>query len=397
MVDFALNEKQRALQELAREFADAVVRPTIKEREAIADPARRFPWDIVRAGSELGLRTLAVPEEHGGPGADHLTLCVVGEELAKADLGVAVIFDQTWKFTTMLYALCTPEQLQRHMRPFLVDHEFLLALGGTEPEAGSDTWLPYDAPGAGAQTFAEKHGDHYILNGRKHFISTTPEARLYVILARTDREKRYSEGGLSAFLVPKGTPGMTFGRIHEKIGQRLINNGEIFLDNCRIHRDDLLVGEGQFHPALLRVMRGSNLEAAATTLGVGQAAYEAALAYAKRRVQGGQPIIEHQAIAFMLADMLTRLETARLLIWKAAWSIDHGEPPDYKLPKLAKVYASEAAVHVAIRAMEIHGGSGIMKDLPLEKYLRDAVTFLHSDGANQVQLAAVQRMLIQDD
>ncbi|MCC7106921.1 MAG: acyl-CoA dehydrogenase family protein [Chloroflexi bacterium] len=395
MVEFALNENQLALKELAREFADEHIRPTAKEREYIADPRERFPWDIVRAGSELGIRTLAVPEAYGGPGADHLSLCVVGEELAKADLGVAVIFDQTWKFTTMLYAMCTPDQIQRHLSTFMTDPEYLLALGATEPEAGSDTWMPYDEPGAGITTFAQKDGDSFVLNGKKHFISTTPEAKLYAIVARTDRTARYSEGALSAFLIPKGHPGLNFGIIHEKIGQRLTNNGEIYLENCRVHKDDILVGEGQFHQALLRVMRGSNTEAAATTLGVGQAAYEAALAYAKQRVQGGKPIIEHQAIGFMLAEMLMRLEAARLLIWKSAWSLDHEDPPDLKLPKIAKIFASEVAVQVAIKAIEIHGGAGIMRNLPMEKYLRDAVTFLHSDGANQIMLAAVQKMLIQ--
>ncbi|MCC7106592.1 MAG: acyl-CoA/acyl-ACP dehydrogenase [Chloroflexi bacterium] len=393
MIDFTLTEEQQALQLAAREFAEQEIKPISKARESIPDPWERFPWDLLEKGSKLGFRTLAVPREFGGGGANTFDECLMNEEFAAADLGVATIFDQASRLFHQMFRFFTSEQRDTFLIPLLSDHRALLAIGGTEPQAGSDTWLPYDEPGAGAQAFAERRGDTYLLNAHKTFISLGPVARLYLILARTDRQKRYSEGGLSAFIVPRDTPGFSIGTIWEKTGQHLILNADLLCENVVLPVGNRVLEEGAYFPALQRFMRGGNAEAAALCLGIGRAAYEAAASYARQRVQGGKPIIEHQAIGMMLADMATRIETARLLTWKAAWAADNMEPFDFRLPSMSKVYASEAAFDVSRMAMEIHGGSGIMKNLPIEKYLRDASTMLHSDGTNQVHRLRVARRI----
>ncbi|MCC7103572.1 MAG: acyl-CoA/acyl-ACP dehydrogenase [Chloroflexi bacterium] len=384
-MDFNLSEEQLALQMAAREFVDQEIKPTILEREKVPDPRERFPWDIIEKGSQLGFRTLSAPVEFGGGGASVFEECLVGEELGAGDLGIATIFDQASRLFRQFYRFSTPIQREKYLNPLIGDHRALLSIAGTEPEVGSDTWLPYDEPGAGAQTFAERRGDTYVINGHKRFISITNEAALYCVIARTDRVKRYSEGGLSAFLVPRGTPGITIGPIWDKIGQRMSNNADLILDNVVVPADTLILEEGGYLPALQRFFRGGNTEVASLCLGVGRAAYEEAVRYAKQRVQGGRPIIDHQMIGAMLADMATRLEAARTLVWRAAWAADEMEPFDARLPGMAKLFTTEAVFEVCRLAMEVHGGSGIMKNLPLEKYLRDASTRLHADGTNQIQ------------
>jgi acyl-CoA dehydrogenase len=394
MVDFTLTEEQEALKELARDFVERFVKPTAQERERIPDPRERFPWDLVEEGSRLGLRTLAAPRQYGGGGADCRSLCIVGEELAVGDLGVAVIFDQTWKFTRNLIHLTDEDQKQRFLVPFVQDHRYLLASALTEPSGGTDKFLPHNTPEANIQTTAVRDGDEYVINGVKHFISTGSEAKLYIVNTSNHRTKVIKQS-MTALLVPAGTPGFRIGRIHNKIGQRLMNNAELIFENCRVPVANRLGPEGEYFKYRYLVVRESNAEAAATTIGVARAAYEASLSWARQRIQGGKPIIEHQLVGAMLADMLTKITVSRMIIWRAAMEVHH-EPYDPKLPWMAKMFASEAAFEVCRMAMEIHGGYGIMDDLPIEKYLRDASTFLHSDGTNQLERLRIQNALIDE-
>ncbi|MEE9256504.1 MAG: acyl-CoA dehydrogenase family protein [bacterium] len=381
-MDFNLTEQQIALQNLAREFAEKKIRPIAQERDRIADPAARFPWEVVEEGSRLGLRTLALPEEMGGAGADVLTLCLVGEELAWGDLGVAVTFDQTWKISHLLERLASDEQRARYLPAFLEDHRFHLAIAMTEPDAGSDNIIPYDSPEAGVRTTAVKDGDEWVVNGMKHFISNGGIAKLYFLALRTDTSKGVREG-LTYFIATPDMAGFSIGRVHEKMGQRLSQNAELIFENCRIPEANRASGVGQAMAERRKFVRGSNIEAAATVLGAARAAYEDALEYAKNRVQGGRPIIEHQAVGFMLSDCFAELEASRRLLHYAAWTAGQEGLYDPKMGFMTKAFVSEAAFRIATRALEVWGGMGYMTEAPMEKYLRDVTSFLHSDGTNQ--------------
>ncbi len=381
-MDFTLTENQRALQQLAHEFAESEIRPVAHELDRVADPHERFPWDVVEKASRLGLRTLALPEEMGGAGADILTLCLVGEELAWGDLGVAVVFDQTWKISHLLERLANEEQRARHLPAFLEDHRFHLAVAMTEPSGGSDNVIPYDSPDAGVRTTAVREGDEWVVNGMKQFISNGGIAKLYFVVLRTDTSVGVTQG-LTYFMMTPDMEGFSIGRIHDKMGQRLCQNAELIFENCRVPDAERVTAVGGAHEARKTFVRGSNIEAAATVLGTARAAYEEALEYARNRVQGGKPNIEHQAVGFMLADCFVEYEAARRLLHYAAWTAGQPDLYDPKMGFLTKTFVSETAYRIATRALEVWGGMGYMTEAPMEKYLRDATSFLHSDGTNQ--------------
>jgi acyl-CoA dehydrogenase len=328
---------------------------------------------------------MGVPKKFGGAGVDILTLCLVGEELAVGDLGFAVIMDQCWKMANLFGDAMNAEQQQRFIPKFVADPEATTAIAITEPGAGSDHQGYYDSPDIDFQTTAVRDGDHYVLNGTKRYVSNGSMAKLYFVVARTDKSKTLREGG-AIFIVPSDTPGFRVGFFHEKSSQRLATNGTFHFENCRVPAGNMLGGEGMLGKLRSEYMWGSKAEAAATALGVGRAAYEYALDYAKKRKQGGKPIAELQAVAMMLATMTMKLDAARLQIWKAAWLADRQHPDARPLGLLAKVNASETAFECCKLAGEVLGGASIMHDHPVEKYLRDAASFLHSDGTNQLCL-----------
>ncbi|MBI3129449.1 MAG: acyl-CoA dehydrogenase family protein [Candidatus Tectomicrobia bacterium] len=381
-MDFSLTEEQLALQRLAHEFAEREIRPVAKVLDQTKDPHKRFPWDILEKGSRAGLRTLALPEAMGGAGADVLTLCLVGEELAWGDLGVAVTFDQTWKITHLLERLTNEEQRARYLPRFLEDHRFHLAVAMTEPSGGTDNILPFDSPSAGVRTTAVRNGNDWVVNGTKHFISNGGIAKLYFLAARTDPSKGVSEG-LTYFIVTPDMAGFSIGAIHDKMGQRLSLNAELIFQNCRVPDANRVTAVNEAMKARRRFVRGSNIEAAATVLGTARAAYEDALEYARNRVQGGKPIIEHQAVGFMLCDCFAEYEASRRLLHYAAWTAGQDSLYDPKMGFMTKCFVSEASFRIATRALEVWGGMGYMTEAPMEKYLRDVTSFLHSDGTNQ--------------
>ena len=384
-MDFTLTEEQQRWRAVARDFAEKVIRPDVLRRDRLPTAAERIPWDWIRQADAQGLRTLAVPKSWGGAGADIVSLCLAGEELAAGDLGFAVIIDQCWKMAHILGEAMTPEQQKRFIPRFVADPEATLAIGFTEEGAGSDHQGYYDSPDIDYRTTAVRDGDGYVLNGAKRYVSNGCMAKLYFIIARTDTSRSLRDGG-SVFAVPSDTPGFRAGFFHEKGSQRLATNGTFYLENCRVPAGNLLGGEGLMSRLRADYMWGSKAEAAATALGVGRAAYEYALAYAKRRVQGGKPIVEQQAVAMLLAQMAMKLDAARTQIWKAAWLADRRRPEARVLGLLAKVNASETAFEACKLAGEVLGGASIMHEHPVEKYLRDASSFLHSDGTNQLCL-----------
>lgn len=384
-MDFTLNADQQRWRDLARAFTEQHIKPDVIRRDRLPTAAERIPWDWIREADKQGIRTMGVPKKFGGGGVDIVTLCLVGEELAVGDLGFAVIMDQCWKMAHLFSDGMNAEQQERFIPKFVADPEATTAIGITEPGAGSDHQGYYDSPDIDFQTTAVREGNNYVLNGTKRYVSNGSMAKLYFVVARTDKTKTLRDGG-AIFIVPSDTPGFRAGFFHEKSSQRLATNGTFHFENCRVPAANMLGGEGMLGRLRSEYMWGSKAEAAATALGVGRAAYEYALDYAKNRKQGGKPIVELQPVAMMLGTMAMKIDAARLQIWKAAWLADRKQPEARPLGLLAKVNASETAFECCKLAGEILGGASIMHEHPVEKYLRDASSFLHSDGTNQLCL-----------
>lgn len=384
-MDFSLTSTQIAVRDTVRKFVKQEVRPVALERDRIPRPEDAYPWDLVRKASRLGLRTLALPRELGGGGADFLTLLIVCEELAYGDLGLAESFDTTLSWSSVMSTLMNEEQQRRFIPPFLQDDTFMLAQGLTEPHSGSDNILPNEDPEAGVSTTARREGAGWILNGSKSFISNGNTAKLIFITARTDPGKDVVEG-CTLFAVPAETPGFRVGTVEHKSGQRLNNNAELILEDCRVPDENRIGEPGKGLQLLGRLGFANTLKTAAVAIGVARAAYEDAVEYAKMRVQGSRPIIEHQAVGMMLANMLMRIEAARSMTWRAGWGVDHDPHYDPKLSFMTKVFATDMAVELTLRATEILGRFGTCVGIPVEKYHRDALTLLHSAGTQQVLL-----------
>ena len=387
---FGLTPEIEAMRDEAREFAQRL-RPRAADFEW--RPIReRVDWEMVEEASVRGWRTIGLPLAVGGGGAGALALNVLIEELAAGDMGFAVIIDQTLKVQRII-ARYEPGQAYRHfLDRFLAEPRCVLAICFTEPDLGSDYIIP--APEFRFKTHAVQRADgSWVLNGYKRFISNGADAGFYLVFACTD-DSQPAHLGTSVFLLEPGLPGFEVDKVHEKISQRTINNAalrftDVVLEPWRV------IGPAQLGYAGAReILKESAIEAGATTLGSARAAYEMALAHAQARVQGGKPLIQHANVACRLAEMYTDLEAARSLIWRAAWAVENDPNYDYALGSAAKTFAAEAAVRVCLSAMEIHGGLAIMyKDIDVEKCLRDCVSFLHSDGAQDSHRLRIGRIL----
>lgn len=389
MFSLKLNPEQIEIRRTVRQFAENEIKPIALTRDREEDFDKRFPWDVLAKADKLGLRTLSLSEKNGGAGADALTDCIVAEELAVADVGVAATLNHTSDLARLFFDRCmTDKQRLRFLPRFLGDERFHLAIAGHEPD--TDLGWAYHRPnmeGTGYRTKAIRDGDDWIINGTKNFITNAPIAKLILVQVQTG-PKLGGLSGVSMIFVERNTPGLTIHE-HDKVGRRLGSNGEISFDNCRVPNANMVKDS---HGPLTQLMtqgRGRP-RFQALNLGIGRAAYEAALDYARIRVQGGRPIIEHQAVAIRLADMAIALEQARVLIWQAAWAADHldgyqdGSLPDLPLQAIAKVATSEAVFRVTTDAAQIFGGMGVMRELQMQKYVRDALIFLHSEYANDV-------------
>ena len=383
MVSYALTEEQSAIRGLARDFAREYILPWAVASDRHAEPGRNFNWDIIRKGSELGFRTLSVPKHMGGAGADILTLCMVAEEFAWADAGICVAFDQCWKFAYILAECVSEDQRSRWLPRFLDDPECLLAIGITEPDHGSDSFGIVYGPKIGIQLDARRDGGDWVLNGWKSYIANGAIAKIYFIITRTDHTVGIDEG-CTSFIVGKEQPGFRFGRFHDKLGNRGEVNAELIFEDCRGPDRDRATPVGRGLMFQTEMAKAGHVEASSIALGIARRAYEESLEYARNRVQGGRPIIEHQAVQLMLAEMNMLVEAARNYIWRAAVKNQFEVPFEPHYSMLCKVFVSEAAFRVCTLGLEIWGGMGYMRESPMEKLLRDAAGYLHSDGANQV-------------
>lgn len=390
---FAETDKQRAILETVRRFVREEVSPVAGELDRRQDPAACFSWEIVEKADAAGIRTMTLSEEWGGIGADSLTTAMVVEELAKGDVGVAVVLAQTLKLAQALQKTASPEQRQKYLPRFRDDPRYLLAIAITEPETGSNYFLPHKAP---FHTKAEKTDGGWRINGMKHFISNGNRAALYLLFAQTDNKTGLADGS-TCFLVERDTPGFSIGHVHDKMGERLANNAELIFDNCFVPDANVIGVPGEGFQVLAQFFPQSNAYAAATVLGVAVAAYERSLEWARTRVQGGKELIQHDGIRAQLAEMRMLNDVSRAYIHRAAWLSDNPEAGwDRILGALPKVFASQSAWKVLTWASEIHGGYGFMRDVGLEKLLRDAAAFLHSDGVNRTLLLKAANFMYSD-
>lgn len=380
MIDFSLSEEQQMLRDWAHEFAEKEIRPVAAEY----DEAEEMPWPVLHKAHEVGLTTYGIPEEYGGGGiTDAVTHVLVAEELFWGCAGIATAIGASELGAMPILLLGTEEQKAKWLPRFTEPGDVKLgAFALTEPEAGSDV--------ASMKTRAERDGDSYVINGQKRFISNGGIADIYVVFAKTDPEAGHE--GISAFIVPGDTPGVSAGRKEKKMGIRASHTGDVIFEDVRVPAGNRLGDEGAGFVGAMKVFEHSRPGVAAAAVGVARAAYEHALQYARERVQFGKPIIAKQAIRFKLADMATEIDAARFLTWRAAWLTNQGILNN-KEASMAKAFAGDVAMRVTTEAVQILGGYGYMRDYPVEKWMRDAKIMQIYEGTSEIQRVVVSQML----
>jgi alkylation response protein AidB-like acyl-CoA dehydrogenase len=378
MVDFELTDEQKLMVKTAHEFAEREMRPVSLEY----DHKGEVPWDIIKKAHKLSLDTAFIPEEYGGGGiTSTLTHVLVNEELNWGCAGMATGLIGAGLAYLPIIHMGTESQKSRFLTRFTGPEARLGALGLTEPDAGSDV--------ANISTTAVKRGNEWVLNGVKRFITNGGIADLHVIFATVDKSLGYF--GIRAFVVEHGNPGLKMGKVEDKMGVRASHTAEVVLEDCRIPLDNMLGSEQStaFYGAM-KTLESSRPLVAAGAIGIARAAYEYALDYSRKRKAFGSPIAKKQAIAFMLADMKTKIEAARLLTWRSAWMLDQGMPMN-KEASIAKLFAADMAMEVTTDAVQILGGAGYMRDEPVEKWMRDAKIFQIWEGTSQIQRLVISR------
>ncbi len=380
-MDYGFNELQLTVQELARRIAEEKIVPV----RAQLDETEEFPYEIMKVLADADLCGVYIPEEYGGLGGGCLDLCIAVEELSRACAGVAVCYAANALAAYPIILFGTEEQKRKYL-PQLASGKALAAFALTEPNVGSD---------AGAvETTAVKDGDYYILNGTKQWITNGGEAQIYTVFASVDRSR--GARGLAAFIVERDTPGFTFGKKEKKLGIRTSATRELHFDNCKVPKENLLGKEGRGFLIAMQTFDKSRPGIGAQAVGLAQGSMEEAMNFARTRVQFGQPISSFQAIQHMFADMATQIEAARLLVYQAARAVDANAPESSKISAMAKVFASDVAMKVTTDAIQICGGTGYMRDYPVEKYFRDAKITQIYEGTNQIMRNIIALELIKE-
>lgn len=369
-MDYFLTEEQAMIRDLARQIAEEKIVPVRRE----LDEKEEFPWEIMKVMAQSDLFGLFIPEEYGGLGKGSLELCIAVEELSRACLGVSTTYAANALGSYPILLFGSDEQKKKYL-PDIASGKRLVAFGLTEANAGSDA--------AGIQTTAKLTGNEYVLNGTKQWITNGGEAEVYTIIALTDKTK--GPRGASAFIVEKGTQGFTFGKKEEKMGIRASSTTELIFENCRIPKENLIAKEGMGFVVAMKTLDNSRGGVGAQGVGVAQGAFEEAVKFAKQRVQFGHPVISFQAVQHMLADMATDIEAARALVYAVARFIDSGAKDVTKESAMAKVFATDVGMRVTTNAVQVMGGSGYMREYPVEKMMRDAKILQIYEGTNQIQ------------
>jgi alkylation response protein AidB-like acyl-CoA dehydrogenase len=399
--DRYLSDEQRLMRQTCRRYVDEVVRPFIaadREREWLFDPDQRLPAEILTEADRTGLRGLGIPDRYGGVGLDPATeaqtFSIIATELARGDSGLADKLVQNWKISVLLRSLAPSHLQDLWFSRYMADPQFLMAHCLTEPRGASDRWLPYNAPEANMDTTAVRQDGHWVINGRKQFISNGYDASLYVVYANTDRAVGMLQG-TSSFLVPRDTPGLQVARCNETVGGRFMNNGEIVFEDCRVPEDHLLAHGDALGKAGVYFRPGKIIQAA-KNLGIGIAAFDDTATFVQQRVQGGRILIKHQAVAVRVAAMATKLEAVSTLLRHAALAVDEDNPDATRLCDMVKVFASQEILQVCQHAVELHGGYGAMLEVGVEKYFRDATVYLHMDATVDVSNFKIAKALFPD-
>jgi alkylation response protein AidB-like acyl-CoA dehydrogenase len=378
-LDFSLSEEQELTRRTVREFAEREIAPRSRQ----LDETQEFPLDLMHRLGEMGLLGVVFPPEYGGAGLTYPDFALIIEELARVDGAIALsVAAHNSLCSNHIYLAGNEEQKKRWLTP-LARGEKIGAWSLTEPTAGSDA--------SGTRTTAVKDGDHYVLNGSKTFATHGSVCDVAVVFAVTDKTK--GKHGISAFALEKGLPGWRPGRKEDKMGCRASDTAEIVMDNCRVPASHLLGREGEGFIDALRILDGGRIGIGSLSVGIAQGAFEQAVGYARKRQQFGRPIADFQAVQWMLADSATEIDAARLLVQRAASLRAAGQDTNL-VSAMAKLYASETAVRVCDRAVQIHGGYGYVKDYPVEQKYRDAKITTIGEGTSEIQRLVIARHLI---
>ncbi|TVZ15388.1 acyl-CoA dehydrogenase [Maribacter sp. MAR_2009_72] len=379
-MDFSLTEEQKLIQQAAKDFAQTELLPEVIER----DDAQRFPEQEVKKLGELGFLGMMVDPKYGGSGLDTLSYVLAMEELSKIDASTSVIMSVNNSLVCWgLEAFGTEEQKEKYLTK-IATGEVLGAFCLSEPEAGSDA--------TSQRTTAIDHGDHYILNGTKNWITNGSSASVYIVIAQTDKEKKHR--GINALIVEKGAEGFEIGPKENKLGIRGSDTHSLIFNDVKVPKSNRIGEDGFGFKFAMKTLAGGRIGIAAQALGIAAGAYELALKYSKERKAFGTEISNHQAIAFKLADMHTEIQAARLLVYQAARDKDNGKNYDLS-GAMAKLYASKVAMETTVEAVQIHGGNGFVKDYHVERLMRDAKITQIYEGTSEIQKIVISRSILQ--
>jgi len=380
-MNYFLTEEQEMIRDTARQIAREKIVPVREE----LDEKEEFPHDIIKVMGQSDLMGIYIPEEYGGLGLGSLALCIAVEEISAACVGVSTSFAANALGTYPILLFGSDEQKKKYL-PKIASGEHMAAFGLTEANAGSDA--------SGIQTTAKLDGNEYILNGTKQWITNGSVADTYTVIAITDKSKGMR--GASAFIVEKGTPGFSFGKKEKKMGIRASATTELIFEDCRIPKENLIAREGMGFIVAMKTLDVSRVGVGAQGLGVAQGALDEAVKFARQRVQFGQPIASFQAVQHMLADMATQTEAARNLVYNVARYIDSGAKDYSKVASMAKLFATDTGMRVTTDAVQVMGGSGYMREYPVEKMMRDAKILQIYEGTNQIQRNVIGQALVKE-
>lgn len=379
MIDFTLTSEQELIQKTAREFAKEHLAPGVIERDDKAE----FPTEQIKVMGELGFMGMMVPEEWSGAGFDTLTYVIAMEEIAAVELATSTIMSVNNSLVCQLFVdYGTEDQKEKYLKPLAIG-EKLGAYSLSEPESGSDA--------SNMRTFAKKEGDHYVINGTKNWVTNGINGDIVILFCMTEKNVGYK--GISAFVVEKGTLGLSTGKKENKLGIRASDTCELYFENCLIPGENMIGEEGQGFKVAMKALGGGRIGIAAQALGLARAALDASISYAKERKQFGKTIGEFGAIQNKLADMATEIDAARMLVWRAAKLKDDGKNY-YRESSMAKLYASSTAMKAATECVQIHGGYGYMQEYGVERLMRDAKITQIYEGTSEIQQLVIGRDLL---
>ena len=378
-MNFTLTKEQELVRQMVRDFAVNEVKPIAAE----IDVTERFPMENVKKMGELGMMGIPFPTEFGGAGGDVLSYILAVEELSKVCATTGVILSaHTSLCASLINENGTPEQKEKYLRDLCTGNK-IGAFGLTEPGAGTDA--------AGQQTTAVLDGDNYILNGSKIFITNGGVADTFIVFAMTDKSK--GTKGISAFIVEKGFPGFSIGKKEDKLGIRASSTTELIFENCVVPKENLIGREGKGFGIAMKTLDGGRIGVAAQALGIAEGALDEAIKYMKERKQFGRPIAAFQGLQWMVAEMSTKIEAARFLVYKAAWLKENKQPYSIDAAR-AKLYAAEVAMDVTTKAVQLFGGYGYTKEYPVERMMRDAKITEIYEGTSEVQKMVISGSLL---